>query len=126
MTPRIVLFIIIIVCSLASARAVDLSKLPPMNEQKISWDVALRGREVEALEVALRQFRADRFSTSGDLRHFSVELYREPGKLFVAFLPDMHLQSQRATPARNKYGTFIHYAVSLRTLKIIGYHFERD
>ena len=123
-TPFVALTVLAL--SAASAQALDITTLPPMNEKKLSGDIVLKGREVEALEVALRQFRADRFSTSGDLKHFTVEFYREPGKLFVAFLPDHHMPSQRATPARNKYGTFIHYAVSLRTLKIIGFHFERD
>jgi len=125
MTARIVI-LLIIACSLAPARAVDLSKLPPMNETKAGHDVELKGRELEAMEVALRQFRADHFSTSGDLKHFEIWLTREPGKLFVSFLPDTDERSHRITPARNKYGTFITYAVSLRTLKIIGYHFERD
>ncbi|HEY4282183.1 MAG TPA: hypothetical protein VGM62_03895 [Chthoniobacterales bacterium] len=31
-----------------------------------------------------------------------------------------------ALPARNKYGTYITYAASLRTLNIIGYTFEHD
>ena len=125
MTARL-LFFLCLLSALPSAHAVDIEKLPPMNEKKVTGDVALKGREVEAIEVALRQFRADHFSTSGDLKHFTVELYREPAKLFVAFLPDYHPSTQRATPGRNKYGIFIHYAVSLRTLKIIGYHFERD
>jgi hypothetical protein len=125
MTARIAV-LIVFAATLSTARAVDLVKLPPMNETKQSADIELKGRELEALEVALRQFRQDHFSTSGDLKHFTIELTREPGKLFVAFLPDMHMPSHRITPARNKYGTFVHYAVSLRTLKIIGYHFERD
>ena len=125
MTARILVFLCL-VFTLRAARAVDLEKLPPMNEKKVSADVELKGRELEAIEVALRQFRQDHFSTSGDLKHFTIQLTREPGKLFVAFLPDMDERSHLITPARNKYGMFIHYAVSLRTLKIIGYHFERD
>src|SRR5438309_9009707 len=125
MTARIAI-LIVFAATLTTVRAVDLDKLPPMNETKQSADIELKGRELEALEVALRQFREDHFSTSDDLKHFTIELTRESGKLFVAFLPDMHMSSHRITPARNKYGTFIHYAVSLRTLKIIGYHFERD
>jgi hypothetical protein len=125
MTARILL-LVCLAFPLPAARAVDLDKVPPMNENKVFADVELKGREVEAIEVALRQFRQDHFSTSGDLKHFTIELTREPGKLFVAFLPDSDERSHRITPARNKHGMFIHYAVSLRTLKIIGYHFERD
>jgi hypothetical protein len=120
---------LILVCLAFTLRlvcAVDLEKLPPMNETKMSPDVELKGREVEAIEVALRQFRENRLSKSGDLKHFTVELRKEGSKLFVSFFPEMHLPSHRITPAENKYGTYITYAVSLRTLKIIGYHFERD
>ena len=125
MTTRILL-VLVLACSIAVARAVDLRTLPPMNETKMSPDVELKGREVEAIEVALHQFRENRYSTSGDLKHFTVELRREGSKLFVSFFPEMHEPSHRITPAQNKYGTFITYAVSLRTLKIIGYHYERD
>jgi hypothetical protein len=125
MTARVLVFVAVAL-SLASTRAVDLSKLPSMNETKVSPDVELKGRELEAMEIALRQFRENRFSASGDLKHFAIQLTREPGKLFVTFGPEMDDASHRITPARNKYGTWITYAVSLRTLKIIGYHFERD
>ena len=125
MTTRF-LFLIAFACSIGTTRAVDLRTLPPMNETKMSPDVELKGREVEAIEVALRQFRENRYSTSGDLKHFTVELRREGSKLFVSFFPEMHESSHGITPARNKYGIFITYAVSLRTLKIIGYHYERD
>jgi hypothetical protein len=125
MTFRLLL-LLALACCIGTARAVDLRTLPPMNETKMSPDVELKGREVEAIEVALRQFRENHYSTSGDLKHFTVELRREGSKLFVSFLPEMHEPSHRITPARNKYGIFITYAVSLRTLKIIGYHYERD
>jgi hypothetical protein len=125
MTTR-VLLIIAFALAVVTTRAVDLNKLPPMNETKMSPDVELKGRQVEAMEVALRQFRENHFSKTGDLKHFTVELRREGSKLFVSFFPEMHLPSHRITPAENKYGTYITYAVSLRTLKIIGYHFERD
>ena len=124
MTARI-LIVLCFAFTVAVACAVDLRTLPPMNEKKLSADVTLKGREIEAIEVALHQFRQDRFSTSGDLKHFTIELTREPGKLFVTFLPDIE-RGDRTPGGRTKYGTFIHYAVSLRTLKIIGYHFDRD
>ncbi len=124
MTARF-LFIAAFALSVATTRAVDLNKIPPMNETKMSPDVELKGRELEAIEVALRQFREDHFSKSGDLKHFTIELRRESGKLFVSFLPEYH-EPTAPLPARNRYGTYITYAVSLRTLKIIGWHFERD
>ena|SRR3954463_7140981 len=125
MTSRIILSIALTFMSV-SVRAIDMRTVPPMHSDKISADVELKGRELEAMEVALRQFRVAKFSTSGDLKHFTIELRREPGKLFVSFYPEYHEASSHALPARNKYGTYITYAVSLRTLKIIGYTFERD
>jgi hypothetical protein len=53
MTTR-VLLLIAFACSIGTTRAVDLRTLPPMNETKMSPDVELKGREVEAIEVALR------------------------------------------------------------------------
>jgi hypothetical protein len=124
MTTR-ALIVICLAFTLRPVCAADLEKLPPMNETKHPPDVELKGREIEAIEVALRQFRRDRFSRSGDLKHFTIQLTREPGRLFVAFLPEIE-RGDHTPGGATKYGTFIHYAVSLRTLKIIGYHFERD
>lgn len=126
MTARI-LIVLCLAFTVPVVCAVDLEKLPPMNEKRnYPPDVEVKGRELEAMEVALRQFRENHFSTSGDLRNFTVQLIREPGKLFVTFCPKIDEPSHRITPARNKYGMWITYAVSLRTLKIIGYHYERD
>ena len=125
MTARFLLLLALL-CGPRAASAIDMRTVPPMHSEKIAADVELKGRELEAMEVALRQFRIAKFSTSGDLKHFTIELRREPGKLFVSFYPEYHEASSRALPARNKYGTYITYAVSLRTLKIIGYTFERD
>ena len=125
MTARILL-VLTFVCGLRAAHAIDMRTVPPMHSEKIAADVQLKGRELEAIEVALRQFRVAKFSTSGDLKHFTIELRREPGKVFVSFYPEYHEASSHALPARNKYGTYITYAASLRTLKIIGYTFERD
>ena len=110
----------------AVSHAVDITKLPPMNNEGRPADVELKGREVAAIDVALRQFREDRFSTSGDLKHFTVELHRHPGKLAVSFFPEYHPPSQRGLPGRNKHGTYITYFVSLRTFKVVGYTFQRD
>ena len=97
-----------------------------MNESKRPADVELNGRELEAIDVAFRQFRQDHFSLSGDLKHFTIEIKRELGKLIIDFLLDTDERSLRVSRARGKYGTLIHYAVSLRTLRVVGYRFERD
>jgi len=122
MTAR-VLILVFLTAALQSLRAVDLDKHPPTQETERTADVELKGRELEAIDVVFRQFRQDHFSISGDLKYFTIEITREPGKLLIAFRPDMDEQSHRITRVRN---TFIDYTVSLRTLRIIGYHFERD
>ena len=116
MTARI-LVVLAYACTLMNVRAVDLNKLPPMNYEGSSPDVEFKGRELEAIEVALRQFRADRFSTSGGLKHFTIELRRRSGKLAASFFPEYDERSSRGLPGRNKFGTYITYFVSLRTLK---------
>ena len=87
MTARIVT-ITAIALALSSAQAVDINKLPPMDDY--GWKEAgkLNGRDVEAVDAALRQFREDHFSTSGDLKHFTVELRRHGDTLAVAFFPE--------------------------------------
>src|SRR2546423_1119094 len=99
MTARVLIFVIIAL-SLARARAVDLNQLPPMNEKSnYPPDVELKGRELEAVDVALREFRENHFSASGDLKNFTVQLIREPGKLFISFCPKIDEPSHRITPA---------------------------
>lgn len=88
-------------CGLPPAHATDMRTVPPMHSEKIAADVELKGRELESVEVALRQFRIAKFSTSGDLKHFTIELRREPGKLFVSFYPD----TMRRVVMRCQHGT---------------------
>ena len=125
MTARFLALILLTLCA-SAAQALDITTLPPMDNTGWPEVAKLTGRDVEALDVALHQFRADRFSTSGDLKHFRVELRRRGDKLAASFFPEIDWPTQKSTPARNKYGTWITYFVSLRTLKIVGFTFERD
>src|SRR5207248_1596378 len=125
MTRRLVLLIGLVV-SLASARAVDLNKLPSMTYADWPEVTKLSGRHVEAIDVALHAFREYPFSTSRDLKHFTIELRRRGDKLAVSFFPEYHERSSRSLPGRNKFGTYITYFVSLSSLKIVAYTFERD
>jgi hypothetical protein len=125
MTPRAVV-LIILVLSGGTLQAMDITKLPPMDNYGWLEVAEISGRYVEVLETALRQFREDHFSTSGDLKHFTVSMQRRGDRVAIAFAPDYHEASSRGLPGRNKYGTYITYFVSLRTLKLVGFHFERD
>jgi hypothetical protein len=126
MTAR-VLIIIALTVTVATAQTVDLNKLPSMDYSDWPEVTKLTGRHVEAIDVALHAFREYKsFSTSGDLKHFTVELRRRGDKLAVSFFPEYHERSSRSLPGRNKYGTYITYFVSLSSLKVIAYTFERD
>jgi hypothetical protein len=109
MTARIIVATAL-VCIAPGLLAIDMRTVPAMHSDKIAADVKLKGRELEAMEVALRQFREAQFSTSGDLRHFTIELRREPGKLFVSFYPEYHEPSQRETSTALTSLTLSRYA----------------
>ena len=123
MTARVLLLIAFALTSTAAVPP-ELQNLP----DSYDWPkvTEIRGRYVEAIDAALSEFRRERFSTSGDLKHFTVELHRYKDIVTVAFLPEYDERSTKSTPARNKYGTYVHYFVSLRTLKVLAHHFERD
>jgi|SRR5437762_10907691 len=125
MTTR-VLTILAFASVALTARAVDINKLPSMDDFEWPKVIELKGRDLEAVDVALHQFRADRFSRSGNLRHFTIEVKRRGDKVAVAFAPDIDERSHRITPAENKYSVWITYFVSLRTLQVVAYHYERD
>jgi hypothetical protein len=80
---------------LTLSHAEDMRKVPPMTYEG-SADVELKGRELEAIEVTLRQFHKAQFSTSGDLRHFTTELRRRGGNLAVSFFPEYDEASSHA------------------------------
>jgi hypothetical protein len=125
MTARILTFAILVVTAL-SAAAIDITKLPSMDNYGWKQVIEIRGRHIEALDTALQQFREDRFSTSGDLRHFTITVQQRRDTLAIAFAPEYHEASSKGLPGRNKFGTYITYFVSLRTLKLVAFHFERD
>src|SRR5690348_8952941 len=98
-----------------SASAIDITKLPSMDNYGWQKVTEIRARYVEAMATALHQFREDRFSTSGDLKHFTVTVQQHGDTLAIAFAPEYHEASSRGLPGRNKFGTYITYFVSLRT-----------
>jgi hypothetical protein len=125
MTARILTFATLVISAL-SAVAIDITKLPSMDNYGWKQVIEMRGRRLEALDIALHQFREDRFSTSGDLKHFTITVQQRGDTLAIAFAPEYHEASSRGVPGRNKFGTYITYFVSLRTLKLVAFQFERD
>ena len=69
-----------------SAWAIDITKLPAMDNYGWKQVVELRGRHLEAIDTALHQFREDRFSTSGDLKRFSVTVHSVVTRLLSRLL----------------------------------------
>lgn len=81
----------------------------------------LSGRDVEAIDVALNQFSENHFSSSGNLKHFTVELRRLAEKLAVSFFPEYDERSSRGLPGRNKYGAYTRSLSVSEILEICGY-----
>src|SRR4051794_19319526 len=90
--------------------------------------IALSGREVSAIAVAVAAFNAGHYSTSGDMKHFSVELKRHTNVLEVTFVPDEspgRRPNHAETGGSTTYGQEVHFYVSLRSLKIVRWHLSR-
>jgi hypothetical protein len=89
---------------------------------------ALSGREVSAITVAAAAFRTGHYSTSGDMKHFSVELERHGDELEVTFVPDEppgRRPNHAETGGSTIYGQEVHFYISLRSLKIVRWHLAR-
>jgi hypothetical protein len=88
----------------------------------------LSGREVNAISVATAAFRAGHYSTSGDMKHFTVEFERRGDVLEVAFVPDEPPEprpNHAETGGSTIYGQTVHFYISLRSLKIVRWHLAR-
>ena len=88
----------------------------------------LRGRETEAIGVAVAAFKRGPYSPSHDLTHFSVELERQGQQLKVTFIPDDPRRpgpNYVGTGGSTVYGQEVSFYVSLRSLKIVRWHLAR-
>jgi hypothetical protein len=90
---------------------------------------SIRGREAEAIAVALHAFKSKQDSTYqgkpvyGDLRHYSVVLARHAKTIEVIFVPDADPQSK--TGGSTDYGWEVHYMIQLKTLTILKEDYAR-
>ena len=90
--------------------------------------VELRGAELEAFTVALRDFRQHRFSASNDLSHYKITFERQRGAVEIVFLPDQperYAPGEAGTGSGTKYGECITYLVSLKRPHILRRTFAR-
>jgi hypothetical protein len=90
--------------------------------------VRLTGREAEAIAVATRDFVAKHYSTSGDLRHYTIELERQGKSVEIDFLADLPhplRQIEAGTGSGTLYGLHVSYIVSLDPPKILKFWFSR-
>lgn len=93
----------------------------------------LTGRESEAIAVAVADFHNNQGKTIdgsimfGDLRRYTVDLKRHGKELEIIFVPDMPplKPNEAGTGGGTIYGWEVYYFVSLKTLKIIRFHFSR-
>ena len=90
--------------------------------------ITLSGREISAITVTAAAFKAGHYSTSGDMKHFSVELKRHGNVLEVAFVPDEPpgpRPNDAETGGSTIYGHEVHFYISLRSLKIVRWHLAK-
>jgi len=90
--------------------------------------VKLSGREAEAVSLATRDFIAKHYSTSRDLRHYTVEIERQGKTLEIVFLPDEPRPlrpNEAGTGSGTAYGLCVTYVASLNPPKIIRFYFAR-
>jgi len=86
---------------------------------RASDDIILTGREATGLRLAVEDFLQHRYSTSGDLTHYRIQLHRGEKQLEVIFIPD--IDSRGPYPGgRTDFGPEMHYTVSLMPPKILS------
>jgi hypothetical protein len=95
----------------------------------------LTGREAEAVALALNTFKAAHRKSPkfyGDLKHYSVSVEREGGKVDVAFVPDpspippnIPKDQWLSIGGGTAYGNVVHYIISLEHMKILDEVYER-
>ena len=91
---------------------------------KIGEPVHLTGHELEAVSLAIADFKKKKYSVSGDLMHYTVDIQRHANEVEVTFLSDPGPNGSQ-TGGGSVYGLDVHYSVATDPVKIIRVHFYR-
>jgi len=91
---------------------------------KIGDPIHLTGHELEAVAVAIADFKKHKYSVSGDLMHYNVEIQRHANEIEVTFVSDSGPNGPE-TGGGSVYGVDVHYSVAIDPVKIIRVHFYR-
>ena len=109
-------------------RLIAIAALALMQTAAMAESIELSGREVDAIGVAVAAFKRGRYSASGGLAHFTVEVDRHGKQLEITFVPDqppLRRPNEAATGGSTIYGQEVHFFVALDSLRIVRWHLAR-
>ncbi len=83
---------------------------------KIGESVHLTGQELEAVAVAISDFKKHKYSVSGDLTHYTVEVQRHANEIEITFVSDSGPNGPEIGGG-SVYGVDVHYSVAVDPVK---------
>ena len=87
-------------------------------------ETVLSGPDFMAIQIASRDFLHNKYSTSGDLKHFQIYLFRRPRELEIVFVPNQ-IPGKEVLGGQTARGLEVHYFVSPKTMEIVRHHFAK-
>ncbi len=106
---------------IGSLRPEDSDDAPSL---KIGEPIHMTGHELEAISVAIADFKKRKYSVSGDLSHYTVEIQRHASEIEVTFMSDAGPNGPEVGGG-SVYGVDVHYSIATDPVKIIRVHFYR-
>jgi hypothetical protein len=91
---------------------------------KIGEPIHMTGHELEAISVAIADFKKRKYSVSADLSHYTVEIQRHANEIEVTFMADAGPNGPQVGGG-SVYGVDVHYSVAVDPVKTIRVHFYR-
>ncbi len=83
---------------------------------KIGESVHLTGHELEAVAVAISDFKKNKYSVSGDLTRYTVEVQRHANEIEITFVSDSGPNGPEIGGG-SVYGVDVHYSVAVDPVK---------
>jgi|ERR1051326_6688634 hypothetical protein len=97
---------------------------PDAPSAKIGEPIHLTGHELEAVAVAIADFKKKKYSVSGDLMHYTIDIQRHANEIEVTFISDPGPNGPEVGGG-SVYGLDVHYSVATDPVKINRVHFYR-